>query len=39
MKKRIFCLLLLFICFVLTGCENTRDQEEIDRIGNIINGT
>lgn len=40
MKKKILCVLILFTCFVLVGCESTRnDQEEIDRIGNIINGT
>ena len=40
MKKKIFCILVLFICFVLTGCSSERqDQEEIDRLGDIINGT
>ena len=40
MKKKIICILILFVCFILSGCETTRnDQEEIDRIGNIINGT
>lgn len=40
MKKKILCVLILLMCFVLVGCENARnDQEEIDRIGNIINGT
>ena len=38
MKKLLF-VLILFICFVITGCEDNMDQEEIDRIGNLINGT
>ena len=39
MKKKILCVLILVMCFVLTGCTDTKDQEEIDRIGNLINGT
>ena len=39
MKKKFLCILILFMCIILTGCENSRDQEEIDRIGNLINGT
>ena len=39
MKKKLFCILVLIMCFVLVGCQNTMDQEEIDRIGNLVNGT
>jgi len=39
MKKRIFYVLILIMCFALVGCQSTNDQEEIDRIGNLINGT
>ena len=39
MKKKLFCILILFMCFVLVGCSENKDQEEIDRIGNLINGT
>jgi len=39
MKKKIFGILILIMCFVLTGCQDTNEQEEIDRIGNLINGT
>lgn len=39
MKKKILYVLILIMCFVLVGCQNTREQEEIDRIGNLINGT
>lgn len=38
MRQKLLCILILFVCFILTGCES-RDQEEIDRIGNLINGT
>jgi len=39
MKKKLLCVLILFMCFILTGCGDSRNQEEIDRIGNLINGT
>ena len=39
MKKKLFCMLILLMCFVLVGCAERKDQEEIDRIGNMINGT
>lgn len=39
MKKKILCVLLLVVCLFLTGCAERMDQEEIDRIGNLINGT
>ena len=40
MKKKLLCVLILFMCFMLTGCsDDNMDQEEIDRIGNLINGT
>lgn len=39
MKKKMLCVLILFMCLILTGCEDSRNQEEIDRIGNLINGT
>ena len=38
MKKKILCVLVLGLCLVLTGCGNRMEQEEIDRIGNIVNG-
>lgn len=39
MKKKILYVLVIIICLVLTGCTNSKEQEEIDRIGNLINGT
>lgn len=39
MKKKLLCVLILFMCLILTGCQDTRDQEEIEKIGNLINGT
>lgn len=39
MKKKILCVLILFISFALVGCQDARDKEEIERIGNLINGT
>jgi len=39
MKKKILCIVLLIGCLFLTGCSERMDQEEIDRIGNLINGT
>lgn len=38
MKKK-YILLILFICLLLTGCNNNMDREEIDKIGNLVNGT
>jgi len=38
MKKKVFCILILLVCFLLTGCEDSKEQQEIDRIGNLING-
>lgn len=38
MKKKLFLIVILFICLIISGCENNSD-EEIDRIGNLINGT
>lgn len=38
MKKKLLCVLVLFLCLVLTGCGNRMDQDEIDRIGNMVNG-
>lgn len=38
MKKKIILIILLSLCtLTLTGCTN-KNQEEIDRIGNLING-
>lgn len=39
MKKKFLCLMLLLVCLFLTGCGERMDQDEIDRIGNLINGT
>lgn len=38
MKKALLCVLLMCMCLILTGCGNDMEQEEIDRIGNLING-
>jgi len=38
MKKKVFVVLILFLCLILTGCGNRMDQDEIDRIGNMVNG-
>lgn len=39
MKKYILVLVIVVGCILLTGCQDNRNQEEIDRIGNLINGT
>ena len=39
MKKKLFCILVLIFCLILTGCQSEQDKEEIERIGNLINGT
>lgn len=39
MKEKIFILIIVIGCLMLTGCQDNRNQEEIDRIGNLINGT
>lgn len=39
MRKKLLCILVLIFCLILTGCQDRQDQEEIDRIGNLINGT
>ena len=38
MKKIIILLCILIGCAILTGCESRKD-EEIERIGNLVNGT
>lgn len=37
--KKILCLLLFIGCLCLTGCDNSRNDEEINELGNLINGT
>ena len=39
MKKKLFCILVLVMCFMLAGCQDNMDQAEIDRLGNLVNGT
>lgn len=39
MKKLIFMIIIVIGCILVTGCQDNRNQEEIDRIGNLINGT
>lgn len=39
MKKKILCILVLVMCFILVGCQDNMDQDEIDRLGNLVNGT
>jgi len=38
MKKKLLLVILLFVCFIISGCENNNDKE-IEKIGNLINGT
>ena len=38
MKKIIILLCILIGCTILTDCES-RNDEEIERIGNLVNGT
>ena len=38
MKKKLLFSILIIMCLILSGCQSSND-EEIEKIGNLINGT